>query len=110
MAWRGFVTTIATTMSPRKPDACRLVLRCAVPGALVGLAPKCILCVAGYLGIGTALGWNGVELCGVQPSNALHRVASTAALVGASLGFIAATVRFTQRRRAARVLTRVGAR
>lgn len=31
---------------------------------MVVLAPKCVLCVAGYFGVGTALGWTGAELCG----------------------------------------------
>ena len=41
----------------------RLALR-AVPFALFALTPKCLLCVAGYAGLGAALGLGGPELCG----------------------------------------------
>ena len=34
------------------------------PAALVPVAPKCILCVIAYAGLGTALGLGGPELCG----------------------------------------------
>jgi hypothetical protein len=35
-----------------------------VPAALFAVAPKCILCVIAYAGLGTALGLGGPELCG----------------------------------------------
>jgi hypothetical protein len=35
-----------------------------VPAAAVGLAPKCLICLAGYVGLATALGLSGAEICG----------------------------------------------
>ena len=35
-----------------------------VPAALFAIAPKCILCVIAYAGLGTVLGLGGPELCG----------------------------------------------
>ena len=34
-----------------------------VPAALLALAPKCVLCVLAYAGLGTALGLGGPEIC-----------------------------------------------
>jgi hypothetical protein len=35
-----------------------------LPAALFAVAPKCLLCVIAYAGLGTALGLGGPELCG----------------------------------------------
>ena len=89
MAWRGSATTTATIMSPRAPELRRRWIRWLVPGALVVLAPKCVLCVAGWLGLGATLGWTGVEICGVPDNTATHGVAwlavATVALGGGGL-------------------------
>jgi hypothetical protein len=42
----------------------RRPVRWSAPLALLALAPKCLLCLAGYAGIGAALGLGGPELCG----------------------------------------------
>ncbi|HEX2862000.1 MAG TPA: hypothetical protein VHN79_10190 [Lacunisphaera sp.] len=43
---------------------------CLAPAALLAVAPKCVLCLATYTGIGTALGLGGPELCAAsQPSH-----------------------------------------
>ncbi len=34
------------------------------PAALLAMAPKCLLCVLAYAGLGTALGRGSPELCG----------------------------------------------
>jgi hypothetical protein len=34
--------------------------------ALVALAPKCLLCLAAYAGLGAALGLGGPEICGAS--------------------------------------------
>ena len=34
---------------------------------VVALAPKCLLCVVAYLGIGAAMGLKSYELCGASP-------------------------------------------
>lgn len=72
MAWRGFATTTVTTMSPRAPERHRRWLRWLVPGALIALAPKCGLCVLGYLGLGAALGVGGPEICGAIGGTTPH--------------------------------------
>jgi hypothetical protein len=43
-----------------------------VPGVLVALIPKCVLCVAAYLGLGTTLGWTSAEICGAPREAAMH--------------------------------------
>lgn len=40
------------------------MLRWLGPAALLAVAPKCILCVLGYAGLGAAIGLGGPELCG----------------------------------------------
>jgi len=42
----------------------RLSLRSLAPAALLALAPKCVLCVLAYAGIGAALGIRVPEICG----------------------------------------------
>ena len=46
--------------SPRLSRAVRWLL----PAALFALAPKCLLCVLAYAGLGAALGLGGREMCG----------------------------------------------
>ena len=43
-----------------------------VPAALLALAPKCLLCVVAYVGLGAALRFGGPELCGAPGSSAGH--------------------------------------
>jgi hypothetical protein len=49
----------------RLPSADRLFPR-LVAGALLALAPKCLLCAAAYVGLGAALGLGGPEICGAS--------------------------------------------
>ncbi|MFO1448819.1 MAG: hypothetical protein U1F61_11745 [Opitutaceae bacterium] len=51
--------------SPRLDAGCRAA-RWLLPTALVALAPKCALCLIAYIGLGTALGLSGPELCGAS--------------------------------------------
>lgn len=39
-------------------------------GLLLVATPKCLLCLAAYAGLGTALGLGGPELCGAAPGSA----------------------------------------
>lgn len=74
-------------MSPRHPERLRRSLRWLVPGALFALAPKCGLCVAGYLGLAGALGLGGAEICGApHHGSALRAVGFLAA--GAAVGAV----------------------
>ncbi|MGH7959336.1 MAG: hypothetical protein ACREH8_20330 [Opitutaceae bacterium] len=53
-------------MSPRCAECPRALVRAGrwlLPAALLALAPKCMLCVLAYVGLGTALGLSGPELC-----------------------------------------------
>ena len=40
--------------------------RCLLAGVAAVAAPKCFLCVAGYVAVLTGLGWAGPELCGTE--------------------------------------------
>lgn len=66
---------IVMTPSPRGRESGRWLFRWIVPGALVALAPKCVLCLAAYLGLGVALGGTGAEICGASGSEAIRSVA-----------------------------------
>ncbi len=56
-----------TIMSPRLADIVRRPASWLATGALVALAPKCLLCVVAYAGVGAALGLGGSEICGASP-------------------------------------------
>ena len=57
-------------MSPRLAETLRHPVRWLAPAALLALAPKCLLCVAAYAGIGAALGLGAPELCGAPVGTA----------------------------------------
>lgn len=44
-------------------------VRWALPAAGLALAPKCLLCLAAYAGVGTLLGLAGPEICGAAPGD-----------------------------------------
>ncbi len=56
------------SMRSRTPEILRQRLAGArgwlIPAALLALAPKCVLCVLAYAGLGAVLGFGGPELCG----------------------------------------------
>jgi len=62
--------------------------RTLAPVAFLALAPKCVVCVLAYGGIGAALGLGGPELCGA-PASSPDAWASWLLMPGAALGFIA---------------------
>jgi MYXO-CTERM domain-containing protein len=51
-------------MPPPPADCLRWARGWLVPVALLAIAPKCVVCLIAYAGIGTALGLGGPELCG----------------------------------------------
>ena len=67
-----------------------------IPAALLGLTPKCVLCVPAYLGLGAALGLGGPELCGTSTEPRAWLLPA----VGAGLGVIG-ILAWRRRRRAA---------
>jgi hypothetical protein len=46
-----------------------------IPTALLALAPKCFLCLLAYVGLGTALGLGGPEICGTTDSTTHYWIA-----------------------------------
>lgn len=77
-------------MKPRWPwpEIIRRPLRWPAPLALLALAPKCLLCLAGYAGLGAALGLGGPELCG-GPAGESGAWVSALALLGAGFAGVA---------------------
>jgi hypothetical protein len=59
----------ATTLSRRLAEILRPRLRWLAPATLAALAPKCLLCVAAYAGLGAALGLGGREMCGTTAAS-----------------------------------------
>jgi hypothetical protein len=55
-------------------------------GALAAFGPKCVVCVAAYVGIGAALGLGGSEICGA-PANSSDAWMSWLLIPGIVLGF-----------------------
>lgn len=87
MAWRGFATTTVMTPSPRVHKLRRCLFRWLVPGALFALAPKCVLCLAAYFGLGAALGLTGTEICGA-PDHTVVQTGSWLLAVSLVVGLI----------------------
>ena len=63
-----------------------------MPSAIIALAPKCVLCVAAWFGLGTTLGWTGVELCGA-PEDQGPDATTWLLVAGVALGVGALVVR-----------------
>lgn len=57
-------------MPSQRTELFRRAARWLWPAALLALAPKCVLCLLGYAGIGVALGLGGPELCGARADTA----------------------------------------
>jgi len=91
---------IATTRLRRLADIVRHLLSWPAAATLFALAPKCLLCVAAYAGIGAILGLGGREICGV-PTSAPEDWAPGLVVGAASLGFIGLLASRRGRRRRA---------
>jgi hypothetical protein len=50
----------------RQSELSRRGARLLAPAALLAIAPKCLLCLLAYVGLGAALGLGGPELCGAS--------------------------------------------
>jgi hypothetical protein len=93
-------------MRLRRADICRNGFRWLGSAALLAFAPKCLLCVVGYAGIGAALGSRVPELCGVRPADSggwpvtLTWAAAFAALgaIGIGAGWVRACAAFARGR------------
>ena len=53
-------------MPSRRTEFSRRATRWLLPAAVLALAPKCLLCVLAYAGLGAALGLGGPEICGAS--------------------------------------------
>ncbi|HSI10236.1 MAG: hypothetical protein ACAH89_08780 [Rariglobus sp.] len=51
-------------MPSSRPEFSRRAIRWLWPAALLALAPKCVLCLLAYAGLGAAFGLGGPEICG----------------------------------------------
>jgi hypothetical protein len=83
-------------MSSLRAESSRLSRRAArwlLPAALLAVTPKCVLCVAAYAGLGTALGWGGAELCGGSSGTPISLITSVAWLGTVGLLGILAVLR-----------------
>ena len=71
---------------PRRPARLTSWL---IPSALLALAPKCVLCLLAYAGLGAALRIGGPELCGATTGSAGHWLMwlPTLGLTGGAAGF-----------------------
>lgn len=69
----------ATTMSRSRGKRIARRLTWWAVAALVIATPKCLLCVAGYLGVAAALGLGAPALCGAHPSGNMTPVTVAAA-------------------------------
>ena len=93
------------TATPRLPPADRPRRGTArgrgwlIPAVLLALAPKCLLCVAGYVAAGAALGFGGTELCGGPAGTGGHWTAGLFAL-GLALGAAGLFLAYRRRRHA----------
>lgn len=70
--------------SPRA-DRGHCSLRWGLGVALLALTPKCLVCVAGYLGLGAWLGLKAPELCGASPSGVSAWMWSALGVVGVAV-------------------------
>jgi hypothetical protein len=79
----------ATNRPRRRGDLRRGAWRWLAPAALLALAPKCLLCVLAYAGLGAALGLGGPEICGAPAAAPAGWMALPAAGSLGVIGFLA---------------------
>jgi hypothetical protein len=87
------IATTSPPMSSPRNEFSRRAVRWLCPAALVAVAPKCLLCVLAYAGLGAALGLGGPEICGA-PAGSPGSWASLLAWLGiaggvGAVGFLA---------------------
>lgn len=69
-------------MHPRLVECIRSTRGWLIPAALLALAPKCVLCLLAYAGLGAALGLSGPEICGATSSTISHWIPWLPVLAG----------------------------
>ena len=78
-------------MPRQRTEFSRAHVRWLGAAALVALAPKCFLCVLAYVGVGTALGLNGPEICG-GAGDTPHLWTTWLAFIGITAAAVSASV------------------
>jgi hypothetical protein len=74
-------------MQSRHTEFSRRTVRWLWPTALLALAPKCVLCVLAYAGLGASIGLSGPEICGATAGSPDSWATALAWLgVGGALG------------------------
>lgn len=74
----------------------RLSFRWLVGASAVAIAPKCVLCVLGYVGVGAAT-LGGPEICGATDSDSALITAVWLGVIAGSLLLLAIGVRRARR-------------
>jgi hypothetical protein len=82
-------------MSQWLAESLRRPLRPLASVALVALAPKCMVCVLAYAGIGAVFGLRGPEICGAAASGGLWT--SSPAQIGLAVGIVGSVAILTRR-------------
>lgn len=78
-------------MSPRLAELCRRPWRGIAALAFIAVVPKCVACLAAYVGLGAMLGLGGPELCGAPTESSHVSVLIVSALL-LSVGLAGATM------------------
>jgi hypothetical protein len=86
-------------MRSRPIESSHSAVRWILPTALLALAPKCLLCVAAYAGLGALLGLGGSEICGASDAPQIGW-ALRLALMGVGIGISVALATCRSRRSA----------
>jgi hypothetical protein len=81
-------------MSPPRSKSLLRAARWILPAAALAFAPKCLLCVLAYAGLGAALGLGGREWCGAPAAGSSAVGATSLAWLGIAsvlgmVGFLA---------------------
>jgi len=84
---------------PRESFRLSRAARWFLPAALLALAPKCLVCVAVYAGLGASLGLGGPEICGAR-ADSPATLAFSLVWLGLAAGF--GTLGFLAHRRPAK--------
>jgi hypothetical protein len=74
-------------MSSLRAEILRRSSRWATAAVVLALTPKCMLCLAAYVGLGTALGLSAPELCGA-PADSPSSWAWILVVLGIALGIL----------------------
>ena len=72
-------------MRSRRTEFSGRATRWLLPAALLAIAPKCVLCVFAYVGLGATLGLGGPDICGTAAGSPTAW-ASSLAWLGAAGG------------------------